>query len=422
MRLSNSRGAGRLAAVAVAAACIFSVVSCSSDDGGSDGSAADSSGTKASGEAIKVGLFNPSKGPATQPGVTTGKQAAVDYINNQIGGINGRPIEIIDCGIDQTAPESTVSCANQFVEAGVVAAIDGFNAESAAAVPILTAAKIPLVGQIPFSTITGASADNRVYFGPPPAAFLVGFMQQLKADGKNSLTLANADLPQAHQVFDGLMKPLGAQLGIEVKSVYYPPAGPNFTQLASQLAEGSPDAAGLMTAPNDNVCTKLAQSLRSVKFEGTIFLAACTDFIGTLGQQAVGAQTYSPFWQTPALDSTPAEVKGNLETAQKFIDDQSGTAGFYAYGTFSILADFATTVGNAELSDYTGPSILGALKAVKDYQSFIGPKLNCGKPTSPNCTTEMLLFNVVADKKTEPATGGFITPLPAALALIPGAA
>lgn len=421
MRLSNSRRAGRLAAVAVAAACVFSVVSCSSDDGGSNGSAADSSGAKASGEAIKVGLFNPSKGPATQPGVTTGKQAAVDYINNQIGGINGRPIEIVDCGIDQTAPESTVSCANQFVEAGVVAAIDGFNAESAAAVPILTAAKIPLVGQIPFSTITGASPANRVYFGPPPAAFLVGFMQQLKAEGKTSLTLANADLPQAHQVFDGLMKPLGAQLGIDVKSVYYPPTGPNFTQLASQLAEGNPAAAGLMTSPNDNVCTKLAQSLRSVKYEGTMFMAACTDFIDTLGAQAVGAQTYSPFWQPPALDATPAEVKGNLETAQKFIDDQNGTAGFYAYGTFSILADFATTVGNAKLTEYTGPSVLRTLKAIKDYQSFIGPKLTCGKTTSPNCTTEMLLFNVVGDKKTEPATGGFITPLPAALQRIPGA-
>lgn len=375
---------------------------------------------KASGEPIEIGLFNPSKGPGIQPGVTTGKQAAIDYINNQIGGINGRPIEIVDCGIDQTAPESTVSCANQFVEAGVVAAIDAFNSESAAAVPILTAAKIPLVGEIPYSTITGASADNRVYFGPPPAAFLVGFMQQLKADGKDSLTLANADLPQAHQVFDGLMKPLGAALGIDVKGVYYPPAGPNFTQLASQLAEGNPSAAGLMTSPNDNTCTKLAQSLRSVNYEGTIFLAACTEFIDTLGSQAVGAQTYSPFWQTPALDSTPAEVKVNLETAQKFIDEQDGTKGFYAYGTFSILADFTRILTDAQLTDYTGPSILGALKAVKDYQSFIGPKLNCGKPTTPNCTTEMLLFNVVDDKKTEPATGGFITPNPAALQLIPG--
>ena len=73
------------------------------------------------------------------------------------------------------------------------------------------------------------------------------------------------------------------------------------------------------------------------------------------------------------------------------------------------------------MTDYTGPNVLGALKAVTDYQSFIGPKLNCGKPTTPNCTTEMLLFDVVAEKKTEPATGGFITPLPAALQRIPGA-
>ncbi|MFC9979629.1 ABC transporter substrate-binding protein [Gordonia sp. NPDC127522] len=423
MRWSNSRRrAGRLAAVAVAAACIFSVVSCSSDDGGSsDGSAADASGTKASGEAIKVGLFNPTKGPATQGGVTTGKDAALDYINNQIGGIGGRPVEIVDCGIDQTAPESTVSCANQFVEAGVVAAIDGYNAESASAVPILTSAGIPLVGQIPFNTSTGASAENRVYFGPPPAAFLVGFMQQLKAANKNSLSLANADLPQAHQVFDGLMKPLGAQLGIDVKSVYYPPTGPNFTSLATTLAEGNPAAAGLMTSQNDNVCTKLAQSLRSVNYEGTMFMAACTDFIDTMGAQAVGAQTYSPIWQPPAMDSAPEPAKANLGIAQKFIDEQGGTGGFYAYGTFATLADFAITLNNAKVTDFTGPNVLGALKAVTDYQSFIGPKLNCGKPTTPNCTTEMLLFDVVAEKKTEPATGGFITPLPAALQRIPGA-
>ena len=133
--------------------------------------------------------------------------------------INGRPIEIVDCGIDQTVPDSTVACANQFKEAGVVATIDGYNSESQSAVPILDSVGIPMVGQIPFNLATGAVAENRVYFGPPPSAFLVGFMQQLKAAGKTSLTLANADLPQAHQVFDMLLKPLGAQLGIRVKEV-----------------------------------------------------------------------------------------------------------------------------------------------------------------------------------------------------------
>ncbi|MFF0818554.1 ABC transporter substrate-binding protein [Rhodococcus sp. NPDC003318] len=415
--------AGRIAAVAVTAACVLSIVSCSSDDtSSSGGSAAEESGTKATGEPIKVGLFNPSKGPATQGGVTTGTNAALDYINNQIGGIGGRPIEVVDCGIDQTAPESTISCANQFVQAGVVAAIDGYDTESAAAMPILSSANIPMVGQIPFNTATGAQADGRVYFGPPPAAFLVGFMQSLKAANKNSLTLANADLPQAHQVFDGLLVPLGQQLGIAVDAVYYPPTGPNFTALASTLAEGNPAAAGLMTSPNDNTCTNLAQSLKSVKYQGTVFLAACTEFIDTMGSQAVGAQSYSPVWQPPAVDSAPEPAKTNLQTAQKYIDNQGGTAGFYAYGTFATLVDFAVTLTDAGVSDFTGPNVLTALKAVTDYQSFLGPKLNCGKATTPNCTTEMLLFEVTGDKKTEPVSGGFITPNPQVLSLIPGAA
>lgn len=410
--------AGRISAAAIAAACALALTACGGDDNG--GSAAEG-GTKAEGTAIKVGLFNPSKGAAIQPGVTTGKEAVVDYINNQIGGINGQPIEIIDCGIDQAIPESTVTCAQQFVEEGVVAAIDAYNAESASALPILEPAGIPLVGQIPYNLQTGAEAKNRVYFGPAPAAFLVGFMQQLKASGKTSLTLANADLPSAHQVFSQLLEPLGAQLGIEVKSTFYPAAGPDYTQLATTLADGSPDAVGLMTSPNDNTCIKLAESLREVNYEGTIFLAACTEFVDTMGEAAVGAQTYSPMWQLPAVEQAPEPAAENVRTAMKFIDAKDGTKGFYALGTFSILTDFAAILNNAKVTEFTPANVLAALKGATDYQSFIGPKLNCGKATSPNCTTEMLLFDVVAEGKTEAQTGGFITPLPAVLQNIPGA-
>lgn len=413
---------GRILAAAVAAACVFSVASCSDDSDSGGGKSSIAPGTVASGAPIKVGLFNPSKGPATQAGVTTGKNAAVEYINKQIGGIGGRPIEVVDCGIDQTAPESTIACANQFVQAGVVAAIDGYNAESSAAMPILTSAGIPLVGQIPFNTATGAVTENRVFFGPPPAAFLVGFLQSLKATGKNSLTLVNSDLPQAHQVFDQLLTPLGKQLGIDVKSAYYPPASPNFTALATTIADGNPAAGGLMTAPNDNTCNKLAQALKSVKYQGTIFLAACTDFVDVLGAQAVGAQAYSPVWLPPAVDSAPEPAKTNLKTAQRFIDNAGGTAGFYAYGTFATLVDFAQALGAKPQTEFTGPAILATLKALTDYQSFLGPKLTCGKATSPNCTTDMLLFEVTSDKKQAPVTGGYITPSPEVLKLIPGAA
>ncbi|MGW4479440.1 ABC transporter substrate-binding protein [Rhodococcus triatomae] len=415
----------RVAAGVVAVACVLSVAACSSGDSSSssssNGGSAAEGGIQASGDAIKVGVFDPSKGPASQPGAMTGVKAAVDYINNQIGGISGRPIEIVDCAVDQTAPETTISCANQLVQSGVVAAIDLFNTESAAAMPILSSAGIPMVGLIPYNTATGAATDGRVYFGPPPAAFLVGFMQSLKAAGKDSLTLANTDVPQAHQVFDGLMVPLGRQLGIDVKGIYFPPTGPNYTALATTLAEGDPAAAGLMTSVSDNACTNLAQSMRSVGYEGTVFLAACTEFIDAMGAQAVGSWGYSPIWQPPAIDSAPEDMKGNIEIAQKFIDNQGGTAGFYGYGAFATLVDLARTLTDAGVTDFTGSNILTALKGVTDYQSFLGPVLSCGKATTPNCTTDMLLFEVVGDRKTEPVSGGFITPSPQVLGLIPGA-
>lgn len=417
---------GRIAAAVVAAACVFSVVSCS-DDGGSDsgggsGSAAPSeSGTKATGTPIKVGFLNPSNGPITQPGVEVGQKAAVTYINDSLGGIDGHPLEVTACAVDVTAPESTIGCANQLVQAGVTAVFDGYDAASSAALPILKSANIPLVGQIPFDSVTGSSADNRVYFGPPQASFLVGVMQSLKAQGKNSLTLANVDVAAAHQTFDRILQPLGKQLGLEVTSVYYSPTNPNYTALASTINSSNPDVGGLMTSQTDANCTKLAQSLKTVGFKNTMFLAACTEFIDTMGAQAVGAQTYSPIWLAPAKDSAPADMQANLDITKKYVDAAGKSGGFYAYGTFSTFVDFARTLGAAKPAEYTGPTVLAALKGVTDYQSWLGPKLTCGKPTTPNCTTEMFVYEVVGDKKTEPIGGGLTQPNPAALQAIPGA-
>ncbi len=52
----------------------------------------------------------------------------------------------------------------------------------------------------------------------------------------------------------------------------------------------------------------------------------------------------------------------------------------------------------------------------------MGPELSCGGKTTPNCTSQMLLFEVDGEGRTEPVTGDWITPLPDVLAKIPGAA
>ncbi|MGH1561652.1 ABC transporter substrate-binding protein [Mumia sp. DW29H23] len=402
---------------AVLSAAVLAVAGC-----GSDGSEADTEdpASDLDGPPIKVGFLNPSGGAVPQPGADTGAAAAVDYINGELGGINGSPIEVVTCDTD-TTPEKATACANTFVEEGVVAVMDGFNLSSSATLPALTAAKIPLVGMIAFDSVTGSAAENRVMFGAPQASFLVGAMQAFKQTGKNSVTLALVDTPSSHQTIDVLLPALAGALEMEAKGVYFSPTNPNFTALAATIAKDDPDVGGLVASPNEGACTALVQGLRQLKYDGTIFTAACTDYIEASPAEAAGGALYSSVWLPAAMDNAPDEVKADLEAAEKAISAvEGGTGGFYAYGEFAQFVTFAKALEGVD-GEITGEVVLSTLKGLKDFPSFLGPKISCDSPTSPNCTTEMLLFEVQEDGSIKAVGDNFLQPVPEVLAQIPGA-
>jgi branched-chain amino acid transport system substrate-binding protein len=337
-----------------------------------------------------------------------------------LGGIGGRPIEVVSCDTD-TTPEKAQACANTFVEEGVVAVMDGYNLSSSAALPTLTSAGIPLVGMIPFDSVTGSAAEGRVYFAAPQASYLVGALQAFKEAGKESVTLALVDTPSSHQTIDNLLPVLAQALEIDAQGVYFSPTNPNFTALAASIAKDDPDVGGLVASPNEAVCTALVQGLRQLRYDGTIFTAACTDYIGEAPEEAAGGALYSSTWLPSAIDYAPDEVKADLEAAQDAIGAvDGGTAGYYAYGEFAQFVTFAQALADVQ-GDITGPVVLKTLKGLKDFPSFLGPQLSCGSKTSPNCTTEMLLLDVQDDGTTAPSGDGFIQPVPEILAQIPGA-
>jgi branched-chain amino acid transport system substrate-binding protein len=369
---------------------------------------------------ITVGFLNPSGGPVPQPGTDTGVKAALSYINGELGGVNGHRLEIVSCDTD-TTPERAQSCANTFVEKKVVAVMDGYNLSSSATLPALTAAQIPLVGMIPFDSVTGAKGDNRVFFAAPQASFLVGALQAFKAEGKKSVTLALVDTPSSHQTIDNLLPVLAKTLGINAKGIYFSATSPNFTAVASSIAQDKPDVGGLVASPSEAVCSALVKALRQLQYQGEIFTAACTDYIKSSPAQAAGGALYSSNWLPAAAKYAPADAQGELALAQKYITAAGGTGGYYAYGEFALFVTFAKAMAAAAESDLTGPGVLKTLKALKDFPSFLGPKITCGSATSPNCTTQMLLFVVQADGTAKPVTDTWITPVPQVLAAIPGA-
>ncbi|QMW66951.1 ABC transporter substrate-binding protein [Mumia sp. ZJ1417] len=409
--------AASLRITAVLSAAVLALGACGSD-GGSEADAdpaADLDGTP-----IKVGFLNPSGGPVPQPGADTGAEAAVDYINGELGGINGGPLEVISCDTD-TTPEKAQSCANTFVEEGVVAVMDGFNLSSSATLPTLTAAKIPLVGMIPFDSVAGSKAENRVFFAAPQASFLVGAMQAFKEQGKDSVTLALVDTPSSHQTIDTLLPALAGALQMDAKGVYFSPTNPNFTALAATIAKDDPAVGGLVASPNEGACTALVQALRQQQYDGTIFTAACTDYIEAAPAEAAGGALYSSTWLPASLDHAPEDVKSDLEAAEKAITGvEDGSGGYYAYGEFAQFVTFAKALDGVE-GEITGEAVLTTLKGLKDFPSFLGPNITCGSATSPNCTTEMLLFDVEKDGTIAPVGEGFRQPPLEILSQIPGA-
>ena len=412
------RHAGVLRASVVAAALTLAA-GCGSDPAGSETRSASPTFTKPS---IKVGFLDASGGPVPQPGTGTGAEAALAYINGELGGIGGHPLEVVTCETD-TTPEKAQSCANTFVEQEVVAVMDGYNLASSATLPTLTAAKIPLVGVIPFDSVTGSKAENRVYFAAPQASFLVGALQAFKTAGKSSITLALVDTPSSHQTIDTLLPALAKALGIDARGIYFSATNPNFTAVASSIAQGDPDVGGLVASPSEAVCTMLVKSLRQLRYEGEIFTAACTDYIKGAPAQAAGGALYSSNWLPAAKQYAPADVQKDLALAERYIGQvEGGTAGYYAYGQFAAFVTFAEALSTASDADLTGAGVLRTLKGLRDFPSFLGPEISCGSATSPNCTTRMMLLVVQPDGSAKPVSDTWITPAPQILAAIPGAA
>ena len=81
---------------------------------------------------------------ASSPESYQAAEAAVDYVNDNLGGVKGRPLKLIHCESLGT-PDSVINCANQAVDDKPDVVIKGVDVAGGSAVPIVTGAGIAYV-------------------------------------------------------------------------------------------------------------------------------------------------------------------------------------------------------------------------------------------------------------------------------------
>lgn len=105
MHVSRLRSIRGIAALTITGALFLGA--CSSD------SEAGSSADAPEGAPIRIGYVSTDEGSVGLPSATAGAEAAVAYINEELGGVHGRPLELVKCSVDLD-PQSNQKCAQEF--------------------------------------------------------------------------------------------------------------------------------------------------------------------------------------------------------------------------------------------------------------------------------------------------------------------
>jgi branched-chain amino acid transport system substrate-binding protein len=172
------RGAvfGVCAVAAVGLTACGSSSSSSSSASGASSSATSSSGASAAANTSVLGTPNPAKGTpvvfgmvnlelnpqASFPELRQAAQAAIQYVNEYGGGLDGHPIKLSLCLTDGS-PATSTQCANKLVAQHPVAIMGGADLAGSNTLPIYKKAGLAYIGGMDLTPVE-SSAPNSVIF------------------------------------------------------------------------------------------------------------------------------------------------------------------------------------------------------------------------------------------------------------------
>ena len=406
-----------LTSVLAVAGLVLALAACGSDDeststtsgtAAASGSATTTAGTTNAGSTsvagsapagaggtIKIGVANNEGTLLSIPDYRYGAEAAVKYINEQLGGVNGAQLEIESC-IDDATPEGSVNCANKFVDADVVAYFAAIDVGADAALPILAEAKIPYVSTEPWGAQQKVDPNSWV-FGPAQGTYAVGPLKALKDKGATKVAAFFLDQPTAHDLITNVAEPVATQLGLELVPVFVDTTNPNWdTAVATAVSQGVDAMWGILPEPS---CTSAVTAARNGGFDGPFAVGSCSQYILDAPAAALNTLTVSSTWYPAQGDSAPAEIKAQLDTYSAAMEaaGHEDSINTFAVGSFATMMELAQVLETVD-GPVTAVSLAAALNEATDMPGFMREGLHCRTnlwPSEPStCRASLLSLTV----------------------------
>jgi branched-chain amino acid transport system substrate-binding protein len=359
---------------------------------------------------VQIGWINQQGGTSSiGPLATTGAQMAVNYVNKELGGVDGHPVKLVECFI-QSAEEQGTTCGQQMlankqvsvVDSGAVAiGIQSFFSTLGGAKPVITG--------VATTAVDAAQKNAVVLFGD--ASHVLGPLGTYGGTVLHAKTAAiiYANAPGLSNGAQAIAAALEKE-GVKAKLVGYDESNPD---LIGPLTSAGASTADMIIPQTDaSGCVNMAKALKQLGINDAKKIVS--NPLCLSGEVVKGLGDF-PIWTYSIAsslygDPTDPGMAAYMKVAAKYTTpgDAPDPWVIVSFGQLMTTIRFLNELGyghitsagvQAKAKSFTGPVPLGA------------PALDCGKyPSAPGVCNDRTQFFTYSGKGKFVKAAGWLQP------------
>jgi branched-chain amino acid transport system substrate-binding protein len=348
---------------------------------------------KPTGDPIVLAMISQESGPGALPDARLAAEAAVAYVNKEVGGAGGRPLQLETC-ITDGSPEQSSGCANRLLEKHPVAFVGEFEVGTTGSMPIIERAGVPRIGPAAVTPELIQSPDSFAMgldLVPGWSSWTEYLTTELGAKKVNFIAIDFSGGPVIQQIVKSVAEANGAKMG--ATSVYPQTATDVSPQMAAVIG-GSPDV--IVAVPSGSTCVPLMQSHQSLAADVPLFLPGiCGDPRILAAAGDAGEGTYIGFSRLNPYDTSDPEVATYRRALDTYATEKVALSEF-ASNSFAAVVNVKALIDSLG-ADITPAALKAAVAATVDQPNFMGEPYSCAQPhklTPATCANSQRMLQV----------------------------
>jgi len=346
-----------------------------------------------SADPIVVGMINQENTPlGSFPELRLAADAAVQFINAELGGVDGRPIQFEPC-ITTFSVEKSQACAQDLVQKGAVAVTNGIDISSNGSIPILEQNQVPMIGGVPVNNDEMQSPISFQFSGGSPGAMVAFANYAATVQHAHKVAMIYGDYASIKEAaLDYGVAELQRQGVTDITEVPYPITSTDFLPVLTKANENHPDAIILVAA--DTACAPAMKTAKDLGITATMYLVgscAAPTIAEEIGEDAVAGRIFNVEGPITGAD-VDTKVYGAALAKYGDPDLPLASAGTVSFRNIMNLWSLMKQVGGDKVSKET---LLATVRAARDHPSFGGHPYTCDGQQVPNlpalCAPQQIL-------------------------------